>query len=279
MADLKGKRVLITGAAQGIGRSLCNQFAGAGCVLVLTDISADALERAAGELRTGGVTVYTHVVDVSKQAQVEKMAAEVVKELGGLDILVNNAGIGHNGEIVETPLSTWKKLMDVNFWGPLYHIYAFLPSMIAQGSGHIVNVSSGQAFFRLPTWGPYAIIKLALGAFSELLRVELRKFNIKVTTVYPYMVNTGFYKDVEAGSLGTKLSMALLPLYSQTPQRVAKIIYKAVKKGKAVEMVNFLNEVGKLSRVFSPVSNIVSALTLRAMGKDVEDLKKEMDLH
>ncbi|MFH2100268.1 MAG: SDR family oxidoreductase, partial [Pseudomonadota bacterium] len=200
MADMKGKRVLITGAAHGIGRSLCDQFAKEGCILVMTDITAEALEKAADELRTGGIKVHSFVVDVSKQTQVEKLAADVVKELGGLDILINNAGIGHNGEIVETPLATWKKLMDVNFWGPLYHIYAFLPHMIRQGSGQIVNVSSGQAFFRLPTWGPYAIIKLALGAFSELLRIELRKFGIQVTTVYPYMVNTGFYKDVEAGS-------------------------------------------------------------------------------
>ncbi|MBW1988116.1 MAG: SDR family oxidoreductase [Deltaproteobacteria bacterium] len=277
--NMAGKKVLITGAAQGIGKCLCNEFAKEGCVLIMTDINGEALEKAAAELSAGGASVHTYEVNVADREQVSAMAEEVIRTHGGLDILVNNAGIGHNAEIVETSLDTWKKLMDVNFWGPLYHVYAFLPHMIRQGRGHIVNVSSGQAFFRLPTWGPYSIIKLALGAFSELLRLELKKFDVKVTTVYPYMVNTGFYNDAACDTWGSKLSMLLLPLYSQSPQRVARIIFKAVKKGKAVEMVNVLNGVGKLTRMFSPVSNVLSSMTLLALGKDPEVLKNQLNIN
>lgn len=277
MATLKGKRVLITGAANGIGRAMAGYFAQAEAVLILTDIDGQALENVAEKLRQDGTRIYTFELDVSKSGQVNKMAKSVIAN-PGIDILINNAGIGYNGEFVETPMSKWKQLMDVNFWGPLYHVYAFLPHMIKQGSGHIVNVSSGQAFFRLPTWGPYATIKLALGGFSELLRIETRKFGIKVTTVYPFMVNTGFYSDIEGETFGTKMSMKLLPLYSMSPQRVGKIIFKAVKKQKAVEMVSIFNDMGFYSRLLPPVSNLMSAASMLFLGKKAQVLRKEQKI-
>lgn len=278
MQNLRGKKVLITGAACGIGRSLAELFANAGSELILTDFNEVALKEACQQLESKNVTVHKYVVDISKREQVENMAADILENLGNIDILINNAGIGHNGEIIETSLDTWKKLMDVNFWGALYHIYAFLPSMIKAKKGHIVNVSSGQAFFRLPTWGPYAIIKLAMGSMSELLRIELSKFKIKVTTVYPFMVNTGFYGDIEGETLGTKISMKLLPYYSMKPEKVANIIFNAVKKEKPLEMVSIINDIGALSRSIAPVSNLISNISLRFLGKDCNDLERECEL-
>lgn len=278
MGNMRGKKVLITGAACGIGRCLSKLFADAGCELILSDLNEEALREAAEELRSSGASVHYYMVDVSKREKVEEMAADVLNNIGNVDILINNAGIGHNGEIIETSIEKWKQLMDVNFWGALYHIYAFLPSMIKAKNGHIVNISSGQAFFRLPTWGPYAIIKLALGGMSELLRVELKKFKLKVTTVYPFMVNTGFYGDIEGDTLGTNLSMKLLPYYSMTPEKVARIIFKAVKKQKSVEMVSVLNDIGAMSRCISPLSDLISNASLLFLGKSSEDLKNECNL-
>ena len=189
---MKDKRVLITGGAAGIGLCLAREFAMAGSRLVITDINEVALEKAKAELLAMGASVLARRVDVADKQQVDDLAAEVAKELGGLDVLVNNAGVGHSGELVETSLDDWHRLVNVNFFGPLHHVYAFLPDMIRAGSGCIVNVSSGQAFFRMPTWGAYACVKLALGAFSEILGHELRKFGVGVTTVYPFMVDTGF---------------------------------------------------------------------------------------
>ncbi len=278
MAKLKGKRVLITGGAHGIGRTMAGHFAKDGAVLILSDMDAAGLAKVAGELSAKGATVHTYKVDISKKDQVDKMAADVMEKLGGLDILINNAGIGHNGEMVETSIPTWEKLMAVDFWGTLYHVYAFLPSMIRAKSGHIVTVSSGQAFFRLPTWGPYSVVKLALGAFSELLRIELRKFGIKVTTVYPFMIHTGFYKEIEGDTIGSKVSMKLLPLYSMKAETVGKIIYKAVKKQKAVEMVSPINALGFLTRSLPPVSNLVSHAALMFLGKSKEHLLEDANL-
>ncbi len=270
--DLRGKYVLITGAAQGIGLKTAHEFAAAGSHLILTDINAEQLAIAKSKLLNYRyVDVHTFKVDVSNKEAVQKMADEVLRSIGRVDILINNAGIGHQGPMEDTSLATWKRLIDINLWGPLYHIYAFLPMMKKQGSGQIVNVSSGQAFFRLPTWGAYAAIKLAIGAISEILHYELQQYDIKVTTVYPYMVNTGFYKDVEAQTLGTKLSMKLLPLYAQKPKTVAKKIFKAVEKEKRIEMVNVLNNVAKNLHFLNPVSNVFSKTVNFALNSSIKD--------
>ncbi len=257
--DIRGKVVVITGAAQGIGFATAREFASAGAVLALSDINLEGLERSAHTLREAGAQVHTFQVDVSDKKQVDEMIRRTLKQTGRIDVLVNNAGIGYSGELESTSLETWQKLIGINFWGPLYHIYGVLPQMKAQGGGQIVNVSSGQAFFRLPTWGAYATVKLALGGFSEILSFELQRYNIQVTTVYPYMVNTGFYDAITPpDTLAGKLSMKLLPYYSDTPEKVAHLVFNAVKKGKRVEMVSLFNDIGFYSRLLPPVSDVVS---------------------
>ena len=271
MAKLQGKRVLVTGGAGGIGQCLAADLVKAGAEVILTDLNEEALERTASALREKGGKVHSRRVDVTDRAAVQDLAAWVEGELGGLDVLVNNAGIGHTGEIADTPLETWHKLMNVNFWGPLNHVYAFLPAFKSRRSGHIVNVSSGQAFFQLPTWGPYASIKLALGAFSEILRYEVRKYDIQVTTVYPFMVDTGFYSEIHGETWGQKLSMKLVPYYSMKPETVGRIIFKAIKKRKAIEMVSPLNDLVKLVRTIPGAPNLMSTLTMLFLGKGIEE--------
>jgi short-subunit dehydrogenase len=148
--------------------------------------------------------------------------------------------------------------VNVNFWGPLYHVYAFLPQMMARHGGQIVNISSGQAFFRLPTWGAYAAIKAALGVFSEVLHFELRRHGIRVTTVYPFMVNTPFYADITGDTVAGRLSMKLLPYYSMTPERVGRVIFNAVKRKKRVEFVSIFNDIGFYAQFVPLAPGIIS---------------------
>jgi short-subunit dehydrogenase len=270
MEGMKGRRVLITGAAGGIGYCLAEECARAGCILVLTDINAEKLEAAAGKLRATGATVHARRMDVTCKEHADETAKWVLDELGGLDVLVNNAGVGFLAELADTRLDDWKRLMDVNFMGPLYLTYAFLPKMIERRHGHIVNVSSGQAFFRLPTWGAYATIKLALGAFSELLAIEIRKYNIKVTTVYPFMVNTGFYGDIKAETFMAKLSMKLVPYYSMSPQTVGRIIFRAIEKQKKVEMVSLINDLGYFTRFVPPIADLVGYTANLFLSKNAD---------
>lgn len=274
MHSLKGKRIVLTGGAGGIGRCAAEKFAGAGAVLILTDIHKAALGKTARELRKKyGAAVYTRVVDVADRREVEGFARWAVRKFKGIDILINNAGIGASGEMIETSLETWKRLMDINFWGPLYHVYAFLPFMIRQGHGHIVNVASGQAFFRLPTWGAYATVKLAVGAFSEILRYEIKKLNIDVTTLYPFMVNTGFYKRIESETFLQKISMKLMPYYSMSPEKVGEILFEAVRTKKGVEMVSLLNTLAKVSRVIPKMTDVIGLAAISLLGKKPAELR------
>ncbi len=266
MGKFSGQRVLITGGAAGIGLCTARAFAEQGADLVLTDINPEALDVAVAELEQLGARVQGHVVDVSDRAQVEELAQRVLDELGPVDVLVNNAGIGHHAALLDTSLDTWKRLVDVNLWGVLHHVYAFLPAMKQRGRGHVVNVSSGQAFFQLPTWGAYASIKACVGIFSEILSFEVRKHGVYVTTVYPFMVNTGFYDQVEGDSLGSRLSMKLLPFYSQNPETVGRIIVKAVRKRRRVEMVHLINDVGRVVRFSRPMGGVVSWITDRVLS-------------
>ena len=261
MKSLTGKRVLVTGAAQGIGRSLAKELAGLGCELVLTDIDTDKLEEEAALLRADGATVHTYAYDVSREQAVFDMAQAVLRDIGDVDVLINNAGIAYSAELADTPLRKWQRLVAVNFWGPLYHVYAFLPRMVERRSGHIVNVSSGQAFLRLPAWGAYAATKAALGVFSEVLHFELRKHGIRVTTVYPYMVDTGLYADIDGETLGTRLAMKLLPYYSMRPEQVARIIVKAIRQGRKVEKVSIINKLGYYAKMLPYTSDAVAITT------------------
>ncbi|MBZ0273617.1 SDR family oxidoreductase [bacterium] len=266
MTKMKGKTVLITGAAGGIGFATAECFAKANARVILTDVNAEAVHGAARRLTDKGFDAMAHACDVTKIAHVKKLAADVTQTHGGIDVLINNAGIGYAGELAETSLSTWKRLVNVNLFGPLHHVDAFLPAMIAQGAGHIVNVSSGQAFFRLPTWGAYAAVKLAVGAWSELLGVELAKYGVSVTTVYPFMVNTGFYDKIEAETWGQRMSMKLLPYYSHTPEKVGRIIFRAVERKRKVEMVSVINDVGYFARLVPPVAGAMAYITNRVLA-------------
>ncbi|MFH2008498.1 MAG: SDR family oxidoreductase [bacterium] len=270
MKNVAGKRVLVTGGARGIGLCTAEAFALAGSELVLTDIDEDALDKAETLLSGHGSPVHTRVVDVADSEQVYALARWVIEELGGLDVLINNAGLGHHGELADTTLETWKKLLSVNLMGPLNHISAFLPHFKQRRAGHIVNVSSGQAFFRLPTWGAYASVKAALGVFSEILQFELRKYGIRVTTVYPFMVDTGFYDDIEGETMVGRLAMKLVPYYSMSPERVGQIILKAVRKGTKVEMVSVLNDVANYVKLVPFANDVISSTSNFFLASDAD---------
>ena len=123
------KTVLITGGAQGLGLNIAGEYAKEGCRLILTDIDTDSLTEGKAIMKSKGAEVHIYKVDVSVKEEVDKLAKCILKKFGHVDILINNAGLGHHQDLEDTTVETWQKLMDVNFWGPLYHIYAFLPSM------------------------------------------------------------------------------------------------------------------------------------------------------
>lgn len=246
--DLNGKWVLLTGAASGIGRETILLLAREGCNFVLVDIDEMGLRALEQQLRSMGREVFSKVVDVTSKEQVKKLAEEVNQKIGAVDVLVNNAGIGYQNDLRHTPEKDWNRLMSINFSSVLYMTNAFLPSMIARGGGQIVNMSTGQVFFPVPTWGAYAASKAALATYSECLTWELAPFKIRVTTVYPGLIKTPFYNVASAMNPAQKLVLWYINALGSRPEVMARKIVKGIRRRKRrviQSALNWLTYLGK----------------------------------
>ena len=183
---VENKRVLITGAASGIGRATAIASARRNARLLLTDINDAPLQSVAAEIRAAGGTVdYAKALDISDHAAVAAMADEIHAAYGSVDIVMNIAGIAVWGTVETLSHDQWRRVVDVNLMGPIHVVECFLPAMIAAGrGGHLVNVSSAAGLFGLPWHAPYSATKFGLRGLSEVL-------------VCPGAVDTGLVETVE----------------------------------------------------------------------------------
>jgi NAD(P)-dependent dehydrogenase (short-subunit alcohol dehydrogenase family) len=173
--DFKDKVAVVTGAASGIGKAMAQRFAAEGMRLVLADIEREPLSQFAHELRTAGTRVVWEQVDVSKPADLERLANRGYDEFGVVHVLCNNAGILPPGAPVwKEPLSTWQWTLSVNFFGVLYGVQAFVPRMLKENQeAHIVNTASLAGLTTRPLMSAYNVSKHAVVALSECLYAEL----------------------------------------------------------------------------------------------------------
>jgi NAD(P)-dependent dehydrogenase (short-subunit alcohol dehydrogenase family) len=173
---------VVTGAASGIGKAMAQRFAAEGMRLVLADIEHSPLLQFAGELRAAGTQVVSERVDVSKPGDLEMLAAKAYDEFGAVHLLCNNAGILPPGAPVwKEPLSTWHWTLNVNFFGVLHGVQAFMPRMLkANHEAHIVNTASLAGLTTRPLMSAYNVSKHAVVALSECLYAELQLTTDKI---------------------------------------------------------------------------------------------------
>ena len=193
MDDLAGKVAVITGGASGIGRAMAERFAAEGMRIVLADVERPVLERAAGELAEAGAEVLAVPTDVSVAADVEALAAATFEHFGDVHLLCNNAGVGSRGlPVIELPLADFEWVVGVNLFGVVHGLQAFLPHLVANDVGHVVNTASTSGFYYLPRMGPYNATKAAVVALSETLRFELEAegSHVGVSVLCPSWVRT-----------------------------------------------------------------------------------------
>jgi short-subunit dehydrogenase len=238
---LSQQRAIITGAGSGIGKETALAFAGAGCDLALIGRNREKLEAVAAAARDRGVTAKVYPIDLADTDRAEEAIARVVDEFGPIDILVNNAGMGYTNLIAETPLSDWRKVIDLNLTGVYLCARAVLPSMRAKGGGTIVNVSSIAADTAFPEWGVYSVSKAGLVAFSRALAVEERGNGIRVTIICPGSVNTPIW---DTDSVRADFDRAAM----LTADVVARAILQAVSlpSGAVVETMTITPAAGAL---------------------------------
>lgn len=192
MEELEGRVAVVTGGASGIGLALARRFAAEGMRVVIGDVEVPALEIAVKELRDGGADVIGVPTDVSDPAQVEDLARSAERQFGALHIACNNAGVGAGGLSWEAPLETWQWVLGVNLWGVIHGVRAFVPRIIEQDAGHVVNTASVAGLVAAPFMGPYNASKHAVVAISETLHHELALMapHVKVSVLCPAFVKT-----------------------------------------------------------------------------------------
>jgi NAD(P)-dependent dehydrogenase (short-subunit alcohol dehydrogenase family) len=194
MDDLEGKVAVVTGAASGIGAALAEAFAAAGGSVVLADVETGSLEETAARIAATGAPVEAVLTDVSDAASVDALAKATVARFGQVDILCNNAGVSTFNTFDDQTLDDWRWVIDVNLWGVVHGVHAFLPIMKAQGTpGHIVNTASIAGLLSgLPFLSPYSATKVAVVSISETLRIELAMAAspIGVSVLVPSSVDT-----------------------------------------------------------------------------------------
>jgi uncharacterized protein len=191
--DYLGKIVVITGASSGIGKESALEFAKLRASVVLVSRDQNKLEEVAKELSKYQTQILVCACDVSKKDQVNQMNKKVLEKFGTVDILVNNAGFGIYGMFDDLQAEEIESQMETNYLGMVYCTKAFLPKMLEQKSGHIVNVASVAASFGIPGMAGYCASKFAMLGFSESLYHELKGSGVGITVVSPIMVRTNFF--------------------------------------------------------------------------------------
>ncbi|MEU5313463.1 SDR family NAD(P)-dependent oxidoreductase [Streptomyces sp. NPDC021562] len=198
-----GQVAVVTGAASGLGLAMARRFAAEGMKVVLADVEAAALEKAADGLRAEGAEVHARVADVGVREQVLELAESAYDTFGAVHVLCNNAGVGSGaeGRMWEHEPNDWKWAFEVNVWGVFHGVQAFVPRMIKSGQpGHVVNTSSGDGGIApLPTASVYAVTKAAVVTMTESLYAHLRAEHARVGASVlfpgPHMLRTGLWES------------------------------------------------------------------------------------
>jgi NAD(P)-dependent dehydrogenase (short-subunit alcohol dehydrogenase family) len=193
MKDFKDKVAVVTGAASGIGYGLSERCAKEGMKVVLAGINEDTLKKAEKDIKKTGATTLVVKCDVSKAADVERLAKKTLDTFGAVNLLFNNAGVSGGSTVWGSTLADWEWVLNVNLWGVIYGIHFFVPVMLRQNDEcYIVNTSSGWGFFTSPGNAPYIVSKHSVVALSETLYRELEQggHNIGVSVLCPGVINT-----------------------------------------------------------------------------------------
>jgi NAD(P)-dependent dehydrogenase (short-subunit alcohol dehydrogenase family) len=176
MDDLTGKVAVVTGGASGIGLAFARRFGAEGMKVVMADVEAEALDVAAKELadELGDENVAAVPTDVRDPEAVEALAAATFERFGTAHVVCNNAGVAVGGFSWEIPPDRWRWIVDVNLMGVVNGIRAFVPRLIEQGEGHVVNTASIAGMVTAPLMSPYMATKHAVVALSESLHFDLQ---------------------------------------------------------------------------------------------------------
>lgn len=256
--DLKNKVVVITGAANGLGKALAIEFYKQGCHLALIDVDLNGLEKVKEELRSATQKVSIHQANVAHEKSIIATRVEILSSHKHIDMVVNNAGISISQYFEQIDLEEYKRVFDINYWGTIYCTKHFLPDLKSQPDSRLVNITSGFALMGFPGKTAYGSSKSAISGFTNALKTEFSDTSVKVCLVIPPPLNTGLVKnsrhmdDMKKESEVLFLEKNGLPL-DETAQRIVN----QIRKGK------YRIIIGKMTFITDLISRLFPTLLLK----------------
>lgn len=223
MGKFTDKTVLITGGASGIGFLMAKTILHKGAQnLIIWDINEKGLNKALSQLKEINEHCYGYLVDVSSVEQIKTSADLVKKAIGTVDIVINNAGIVYGNYFHEHTHEQVEQTMSINSNALMHIALEFIPDMLAQNSGHLINIASAAGMVANPQMSVYCASKWAVIGWSDSVRLEMKKLKkqVKVTTVTPYYINTGMFDGVKS----------LIPI--QKAEKATQKIIKGIERNR-----------------------------------------------
>ena len=265
---LEGQLALVTGAGSGIGRSTALALGEQGADVICVDIDFASAERTAAELPGQGLAFQ---LDVADGAATAKLAAHVLAEHGVPDLVMANAGVGVAGSFLDTSEEDWRRVLDVNLWGVINTLRAFVPPLVERGEGgHVVITSSAAGFFATPSLPAYSTTKAAVLMLAQCLAGELAPAGVGVSAICPGFVHTNITRTTrfagaspEEEQVRRSRTDALYRRRGYGPERVAAAVVKAVRDNQLVVPVTPEARISALGARYAPA-------TTRAIGRWVD---------
>lgn len=238
--ELNGKVAVVTGASMGIGEAIARQFALEGASVVLS--SRDSGRAEAARARIGHLDrTLALACDVRMREEIDRVVGLTLHNFGRIDIWVNNAGHGLRDSVEKMDMDQARRMFDTNLFGAIQGMQAVLPVMRRQGSGSIINISSVAGHIPLPGSAAYSATKFALNAIGKAARVELEGTGVRVMTVCPGYIATGFAENTVKGSDRRRLSRG--PIRGISAARVARAVLQGYLKGKREVVVPWTDHI------------------------------------
>lgn len=225
---LTGKVALVTGASSGIGEATALALANEGATVVVAARRTDRLDALVRRITDDGGKALAIAADVGDEVQTRQMVEKTLQEFQRVDILVNNAGVMLLGPVDGANTREWQEMVNVNLMGLAIATHAVLPTMKAQGDGHIVNISSVAGRFSFTNCAMYNATKFGVNGFSDALRQEVSRFKIRVTTIEPGVVATELTTHITTEEIKEREQKRLQTIQALQSEDIADAILYAV---------------------------------------------------